>query len=161
MKGKKMKLFNESGRSMIEMLGVLAVIGVLSVTGLYGYTLAMRKHKVNEIIRELNMRANQVSTQLLIGFSLGEVKDLDDAFLAGDNYKFDAAAGLTANQFRIIMKGTIPDDVCRQLYLETGTNSIIHSMGQKEANYTSADDCEGQSERAALYFSFDNDMTKS
>ena len=31
----------ETGRSMIEMLGVLAVIGVLSVGGVYGYTTAM------------------------------------------------------------------------------------------------------------------------
>jgi len=156
-----MKLFNESGRSMIEMLGVLAVIGVLSVTGLYGYTLAMRKHKTNEIIRELSMRANQVSSQLLIGFSLGDIAGLDDAFLAAGEFKFSAAAGLAADQFRIVMKGTIPDDLCRQLYLETGTNSIIRSMGQETANYTSAADCEGQGERTKLYFSFKNDMTKS
>ena len=28
---------NQSGRSMIEMLGVLAIIGVLSAAGLIGY----------------------------------------------------------------------------------------------------------------------------
>ncbi|MBS6473139.1 MAG: hypothetical protein KH347_02690 [Acetobacter sp.] len=32
---------NESGRSMIEMLGVLAIIGVLSVGGIAGYSQAM------------------------------------------------------------------------------------------------------------------------
>ena len=31
---------NESGRSMVEMLGVLAIIGVLSVGGIAGYTTA-------------------------------------------------------------------------------------------------------------------------
>ena len=40
---------NESGRSMVEMLGVLAIIGVLSVGGIAGYTMAMRKYKANEI----------------------------------------------------------------------------------------------------------------
>ena len=30
---------NESGRSMIEMLGVLAIIGVLSVGGIAGYSI--------------------------------------------------------------------------------------------------------------------------
>lgn len=45
-------MFNKSqiGRSMIEMLGVLAIIGVLSVGGLAGYTKAMRTHKINQIL---------------------------------------------------------------------------------------------------------------
>ena len=41
---------NESGRSMVEMLGVLAIIGVLSVGGIAGYTMAMNKHRANEIV---------------------------------------------------------------------------------------------------------------
>ena len=39
---------NESGRSMVEMLGVLAIIGVLSVGGIAGYTTAMNKYRANE-----------------------------------------------------------------------------------------------------------------
>ena len=46
---------NEKGRSMVEMLGVLAIIGVLSTAGIAGYTKAMEKFKVNEA-------ANQIST---------------------------------------------------------------------------------------------------
>ena len=38
----------ESGRSMVEMLGVLAIIGVLSIGGIAGYTQAMKKYRVNE-----------------------------------------------------------------------------------------------------------------
>ena len=41
---------NENGRSRVEMLGVLAIIGVLSVAGNAGYSLAMRKYRVNEIL---------------------------------------------------------------------------------------------------------------
>ncbi len=48
---------NENGRSMIEMLGVLAIIGVLSVGGIYGYTVAMRKYKANEIAQTASMLA--------------------------------------------------------------------------------------------------------
>jgi len=40
----------ESGRSMIEMLGVLAIIGVLSIGGLAGYTMAMNRHRANVIL---------------------------------------------------------------------------------------------------------------
>ena len=45
--------YNESGRSMIEMLGVLAIIGVLSVGGLAGYSKAMGKFKVNKCVDQL------------------------------------------------------------------------------------------------------------
>ena len=40
----------ESGRSMVEMLGVLAIIGVLSVGGIAGYSLSMRRHRANGIV---------------------------------------------------------------------------------------------------------------
>ncbi len=40
----------ESGRSMVEMLGVLAIIGVLSIGGIAGYTMAMNRYRANEII---------------------------------------------------------------------------------------------------------------
>ena len=42
----------EVGRSMIEMLGVLAIIGVLSVGGIAGYSKAMEKFKYNKITQE-------------------------------------------------------------------------------------------------------------
>lgn len=44
---------NEFGRSMIEMLGVLAIIGVLSVGGIAGYSKAMQKYRVNKAIDEI------------------------------------------------------------------------------------------------------------
>ena len=43
---------NPLGRSMIEMLGVLAIIGVLSVGGITGYSKAMEKYKMNKVISE-------------------------------------------------------------------------------------------------------------
>ena len=49
-----MKNINESGRSMVEMLGVLAIIGVLSVGGIAGYTRAMKNWRANEIIDAAN-----------------------------------------------------------------------------------------------------------
>lgn len=40
----------QNGRSMIEMLGVLAIIGVLSIGGLAGYTMAMNRHRANQVL---------------------------------------------------------------------------------------------------------------
>lgn len=50
----KMKDFTQTGRSMVEILGVLAIIGVLSVGALTGYSAAMEKNKVNAIVDEMS-----------------------------------------------------------------------------------------------------------
>ena len=44
------KVQKEQGRSMVEMLGVLAIIGVLSIGGIAGYTMAMNRYKANQIL---------------------------------------------------------------------------------------------------------------
>ena len=43
-----------SGRSMVEMLGVLAIIGVLSVGAIAGYSKAMTKYKLNKQTEQIN-----------------------------------------------------------------------------------------------------------
>lgn len=43
-------LKSQTGRSMVEMLGVLAIIGVLSIGGIAGYTMSMNRHKANQIV---------------------------------------------------------------------------------------------------------------
>ena len=45
----------QNGRSMVEMLGVLAIIGVLSVGAIAGYQKAMFKHKINKTIQEISL----------------------------------------------------------------------------------------------------------
>lgn len=52
--------FNEIGRSMTEMLGVLAIIGVLSVASIMGYKFAMDKYRANDVVYEVNMRATDI-----------------------------------------------------------------------------------------------------
>lgn len=44
---------NQKGRTMIEMLGVLAIAGVLSVGGIAGYSKAMTKYKINRWSEEM------------------------------------------------------------------------------------------------------------
>ena len=52
----------QSGRSMIEMLGVLAIIGVLSVGGIAGYSKAMMKFKINKTIDQITQISQNVRT---------------------------------------------------------------------------------------------------
>ncbi len=57
-------LYAISGRSMIEMLGVLAIIGVLSVGGIAGYSKAMQKYKMNQTIELANEFINGMAIHL-------------------------------------------------------------------------------------------------
>ena len=54
-RGRWFSVFSQSGRSIIEMLGVLAIIGVLSVGGIAGYSKAMEKWKINKLLDEYTM----------------------------------------------------------------------------------------------------------
>ena len=53
---------NPIGRSMIEMLGVLAIIGVLSVGGIAGYSKAMTKWKINKSIEQISLIITNIKT---------------------------------------------------------------------------------------------------
>lgn len=53
---------NNIGRSMVEMLGVIAIIGVLSAGGLAGYSKAMRRHRLNETISQIAVMATNART---------------------------------------------------------------------------------------------------
>mgnify|MGYP004435207467 CR=1 FL=1 len=55
----------EKGRSMIEMLGVLAIVGVLSVGGIAGYSKAMGKYKTNHLIEQLTMLITNIRNSFI------------------------------------------------------------------------------------------------
>lgn len=52
----------QSGRSMVEMLGVLAIIGVLSVGGIAGYSKAMAKFKTSKALDQVSTTVANVRT---------------------------------------------------------------------------------------------------
>ena len=52
----------QSGRSMVEMLGVLAIIGVLSVGGIAGYSKAMAKFKLSKAMDQISTIVANIRT---------------------------------------------------------------------------------------------------
>ena len=52
----------QQGRSMVEMLGVLAIIGVLSVGGIAGYSMAMSKFKITQTIDQVQLMITNIRT---------------------------------------------------------------------------------------------------
>ncbi|MCM1323528.1 MAG: hypothetical protein NC218_05140 [Acetobacter sp.] len=55
---------NEQGRSMIEMLGVLAIVGILSVGGIAGFSKAMMKYKLNKQTEQIVSILNYASINM-------------------------------------------------------------------------------------------------
>ncbi len=91
---------SDSGRSMVEMLGTLAVIGVLSIAGIAGYNAAMSKYRTNKVSHELNILSNQI--QMLMEqkheddyeLSLGE--PYDEGNITQERYGFNFGCGSEA-----------------------------------------------------------------
>ena len=71
----------QSGRSMVEMLGVLAIIGVLSVGAIAGYSKAMMKYKLNKQAEGFNMLLNNaLQLERKLSFTPNDVTFYGDMF---------------------------------------------------------------------------------
>ena len=56
-----------AGRSMLEMLGVLAIIGVLSVGAIMGFRYAINRHKANVILNDVSLAFEELATHETTG----------------------------------------------------------------------------------------------
>ena len=94
--------FCSAGRSMIEMLGVLAIVGVLSVGGIAGYSKAMEKFKLNKLMAEYN--------HLILG--LLEYKDNFQKYTESEPHLADfvQSAGLVPDSWQLIDKYSYLED---------------------------------------------------
>ena len=93
---------SQIGRSMIEMLGVLAIIGVLSVGGIAGYSKAMEKFKLNKLMAEYN--------HLILG--LLEYKDNFQKYTESEPHLADfvQSAGLVPDSWQLLDKYSYFED---------------------------------------------------
>ena len=92
---------NESGRSMIEMLGVLAIIGVLSVGGIAGYSKAMNKFKTNKVADNVSMLIANIKTMYAQQNSFNGLNNTTAVSmgLVPDELVDDAANGTLSNAY--------------------------------------------------------------
>ena len=70
-----------TGRSMVEMLGVLAIIGVLSIGAIAGYSKAMMKYKLNKYAEQMNTVINAVARNAHSFGNLGAATTLTPIFI--------------------------------------------------------------------------------
>ncbi len=99
----------ESGRSMVEMLGVLAIMGILTIGGIAGFNYAMDKSKANDILDGVNKRAIALSSYTLLGMNISNTT-LDAEF---SNRIGDATVALSPDGagFKLTVSG-LTNSVC-------------------------------------------------
>ncbi len=124
-------LQNETGRSMVEMLGVLAIIGVLSIGGIQGYTYAMNKYRANNVLNEMNIASLHLATTLLSSRNAQKMIALGDPYDSGtlthEAYPFDYGCGNYDSEERSCHQeetgfwakiSDVPEKVCQQILSE-------------------------------------------
>lgn len=110
---------SQLGRSMIEMLAVVAIIGILSIVTFWGYEMAMARHRANEVIKETNMLALYIEQQF--DNELDD-EEFDLAEWQGDGVLKLQVAGysgdLTFDQYTTAFEVKLDDvqkDVCQRI----------------------------------------------
>lgn len=143
---------NETGRSMIEMLGVLAIIGVLSIGGIAGYSKAMSIYHLNQwkqsfraLMAELNNlyigkghfygdageRENILQTAELAGVVPDGFLDENDKDYYGNTLKVYTFKGDYDERLFFEFNLTGGDDsvnLCREIFTIANSNPQSYTM---------------------------------
>lgn len=116
---------NITGRSMVEMLGVLAIIGVLSIGGISGYTLAIRRYRANDILEIANQYA-------LEAFSICQSRLMNDPgtykrFGGSGDYKQDCLTNMPSAEAQgfTMPTGIVAINVYRLLATSNANESML------------------------------------
>ena len=112
------------GRSMVEMLGVLAIIGVLSIGGISGYTIAMRKYRANEILSAMQKYAMTIYATCQNEL-LDKQETVIDWSMAGGVIK-PALNCSEPDQYLNVGLGSYPSGVTGKLYFILSLLSFSH-----------------------------------
>jgi len=100
---------SESGRSMVEMLGVLAIAGILTIGGIAGFNYAMDRAKANDILDGVNKRAVALSPLVLLGNDIADnALDAEFGTTIGDS---GVALDADNTGFDLVVSG-VPKTVC-------------------------------------------------
>ena len=104
----KISKFSQSGRSMVEMLGTLAIIGVLSIGGIAGYNYGINKYRANTIINDIMLRATDAIAQF---DATGDANLSEWSTITAGQYTI----GLEDDTIGIQIDG-LPKDLCQMVY---------------------------------------------
>ncbi|MBR6674614.1 MAG: hypothetical protein IKL32_01680 [Alphaproteobacteria bacterium] len=140
----------ESGRSMVEMLGTLAIIGVLSIGGIAGYSYGMDKHKANQTINDIMLMGVDMITQTSQKRGVLTLAEWGTKTTAG--YNFTVTSNPDNNtQYGIQITG-VPSRVCQMVGDGLKTTAEVYV---DNADYATAEDPCNSSEENTMSFFFE------
>lgn len=119
---------NETGRSMVEMLGVLAVIGVLSIGGISGYKAAMNRIELNKMGKLFQHLQLAIETEQQKKHSLFDDDEFEDSS-AARNREF---CNLYAPEFCTSGLGTQLDGENSEHRFKLGTGNTEWSIAEDD-----------------------------
>lgn len=121
----------ESGRSMLEMLGVLVIIAVLAIGGIIGYSYAVDKYKTNDTLEEITRRQFVLSAQYSTSKTLNQ-----DEFGTTTRHGYPISVALRDQNLGgyEVNLSTVSQGVCKQI-LKSNYPALIRVNG-KYANET-------------------------
>ncbi len=130
----------QSGRTLMETLGTLAIMGILSIAGIWAYGVAMDRHKANTLIQEAQKRAVIVAGQ--IGFNnqkpnLSEFNPPNPT--SGGTFEDVTTDGLY-KQFGIKVSG-VKKAICENILRTIGESTPIRRLSLQETPRTPLTTC--------------------
>ena len=136
---KKQNTHTESGRSMVEILGMLAIVGILSGLSIIGFQYAMQLTKENSTLDVVDKTTSGAITGLMETKFNPELKEapidaelvVSNVDVKSDGHTVETALGTDIVVYR-------PDEDELEFTLENITYSVCERLLNRTANYTSA-----------------------
>ena len=128
----------QTGRSLVETLAVLAIIAILTVAGLLGYSLVLRKHQEKQTVKqvaELGIRYNQSRVKPLASGKVPLKSVYPEA------QREDAVTMITSDQGRVSLKveeettafsvevNDVTDNSCRGILTSGAYDALLYDIG--------------------------------
>ena len=117
---------SESGRSLVEMLGTLAIMGILTIGGIAGFNYAMNKQRANATVNYVNQLAVLGTGQMLAG---GTPKLLDYPNHTPSGYPANITTEDGKDNLFYIEIDEVPTAVCEELFSRQSGWKMVNDIG--------------------------------
>ena len=122
----KESIYSESGRSLVEMLGVLAIMGILTIGGIAGFNYAMNKQRANATVNYVNQLAVLGTGQMLAG---GTPKLLDYPDHTPSGYSAKITTDTTVPNAFYVEIDEVPTPVCDEIISRLDGWKMVNDIG--------------------------------
>ena len=126
---------NEFGRTMVEIISVLVIMGILSVVGVVWYSDVMQRQKVETVLNTLRLKTVEISAALN-GRQFDSIEEKNKflagfkAFSAGYVFSFrasDEGDGFVT-ELSYLNREPVKGRICRELIIEMSKQQFVSDV---------------------------------